>query len=243
MKKYILSIATVAALSITGSVLAAPITIDTFDDGGISYAVQNSSPTSASGTILSDGAIGGSRTNQTDHVDGPLGGNTGAFGSVFTYSSDAITRIKSEITWDKGGLGLGGVDLTQGETADRNYFSFDILEIDQGSVNLALTLTDTDGRVANISSNQMVVGFDQRIIFSNFLGADTFSFDSVDSINLSISQSSFASDFVFDSFVVDILPPAPLASTPIPAAIWLFGSGLVGLVGMSKRKKNQGLVA
>ena len=30
---------------------------------------------------------------------------------------------------------------------------------------------------------------------------------------------------------------AELAPVPIPAAAWLFGSGLLGLVGMARRKK------
>jgi len=28
-----------------------------------------------------------------------------------------------------------------------------------------------------------------------------------------------------------------LAAVPIPAAVWLFGSGLLGLIGMARRKK------
>jgi hypothetical protein len=34
-----------------------------------------------------------------------------------------------------------------------------------------------------------------------------------------------------------------VASTPIPAAIWLFGTGIAGLVGMNKRKKQNSLAA
>ena len=29
-----------------------------------------------------------------------------------------------------------------------------------------------------------------------------------------------------------------LTSVPVPAAVWLFGSGLVGLIGIAKRKKS-----
>jgi hypothetical protein len=252
MKKYILSIATIAALSVTGSVLAAPITIDTFDDGGVPYIVNEANPI-ATGTILSNHALGGSRTNKTEFVEGLLGGNTAAFdlgttlGSAFTYSSDALTKIKSKITWDNSGSGLGGIDLTQGKALDEAYFSFNIIDIDQGAVNLGLTLEDTNGETTFVSSNQMIKGEDQRVYFNNFPNLATFAINSINSISIDISQSSFAADFIFDSFVVDFVtpppPPPPLGSTPIPAAIWLFGSGLAGLVGMSKRKKNQGLAA
>ncbi len=246
MKNSILSIAIIAALSVAGSAFAAPITIDTFDDGGVPYIVNSLGANSSTGTIASANAIGGSRTNKTDFVEGFLGGNTGAFntpalGSVFTYSSDALTRIKSTITWDGAGAGLGGLDLTQGKALDEAYFSFNILDIDQGSVNLGLVLEDTNGQTTFVSSNQMIVGNDQRVFFNSFLlDNPLFAFDAINAISINISQTSFASDFVFDSFVVDTLPPSP---QPIPAAIWLFGSGLAGLVGMSKRKKNQVLVA
>jgi len=245
MKKYILSIATIAALSVTGSVLAAPITIDTFDDGGVPYIVSSAGDHSSTGTIASAHAIGGSRTNKTDFVEGFLGGNTGAFntaayGSIFTYSSDALTRIKSKITWDSAGAGLGGLDLTQGKALDQAYFSFNIIDIDQGSVNLGLTLEDTNGQTTFVSSNQMTIGADQRVYFNSFSDSTLFAFNSINAISVDISQSSSASDFIFDSFEVDVLPPSP---QPIPTAIWLFGTGLIGLVGMSKRKKSQVLVA
>ena len=37
------------------------------------------------------------------------------------------------------------------------------------------------------------------------------------------------------NLVVDLAKLAPPASVPVPAALWLFGSGLVGLVGVSRR--------
>ena len=30
---------------------------------------------------------------------------------------------------------------------------------------------------------------------------------------------------------------APVSTVPVPAAVWLFGSGLLGLVGIARRKK------
>lgn len=32
-------------------------------------------------------------------------------------------------------------------------------------------------------------------------------------------------------------PPPPPSAVPVPAAVWLFGSGLIGLVGVARRKK------
>jgi hypothetical protein len=40
-------------------------------------------------------------------------------------------------------------------------------------------------------------------------------------------------DYYFDNVVIE----ADIAAVPVPAAVWLFGSGLVGLVGVARRKK------
>ena len=41
--------------------------------------------------------------------------------------------------------------------------------------------------------------------------------------------------FGLDEFFIDQEAPPP--AVPVPAAVWLFGSGLLGLVGMARRKK------
>jgi len=53
-----------------------------------------------------------------------------------------------------------------------------------------------------------------------------------------LSDSGFGGSFDIDwsntgSGVADVAP----AAVPLPAAVWLFGSGLLGLVGMARRKK------
>jgi hypothetical protein len=40
-----------------------------------------------------------------------------------------------------------------------------------------------------------------------------------------------------DLIMVDIAPVGPPQEIPIPAAVWLFGSGLLGLVGVARHKK------
>jgi hypothetical protein len=34
------------------------------------------------------------------------------------------------------------------------------------------------------------------------------------------------------------MAPNAVSAVPVPAAVWLFGSGLLGLVGISRRKKS-----
>ena len=40
-----------------------------------------------------------------------------------------------------------------------------------------------------------------------------------------------------DVYIVDDLSLNGVSAVPIPAAVWLFGSGLLGLIGVAKRKK------
>ena len=45
--------------------------------------------------------------------------------------------------------------------------------------------------------------------------------------------STCTSDYSFDNISIT----ADVAAVPVPAAVWLFGSGLIGLVGIARRKK------
>ena len=62
-----------------------------------------------------------------------------------------------------------------------------------------------------------------------------------DGIALGTSQLGFGTVVLSDAFGGSIpnptLVPANLTVVPVPAAVWLFGSGLLGLVGIARRKK------
>ena len=47
----------------------------------------------------------------------------------------------------------------------------------------------------------------------------------------------FSSDTFLDSLTFDLPTAAPPSAVPVPAAAWLFGTALIGLVGFSKRRK------
>ena len=42
---------------------------------------------------------------------------------------------------------------------------------------------------------------------------------------------------IVDSFTFDLLDSGQTSPVPVPAAVWLFGSGLIGLIGVARRKK------
>jgi len=49
-----------------------------------------------------------------------------------------------------------------------------------------------------------------------------------------LHQFAFASDLLLNQSTMDTPPGSPV---PVPAAVWLFGSGLLGLIGIARRKK------
>lgn len=55
------------------------------------------------------------------------------------------------------------------------------------------------------------------------------------------NQSAATLNVIYD--YTAITPPDPPGAVPVPAAVWLFGSGIVGLVGASKRRKAAALSA
>ena len=52
-------------------------------------------------------------------------------------------------------------------------------------------------------------------------------------IDIKVGISGGRSD-ITESFLVSVVPPSEI---PVPAAAWLFGSGLIGLVGVARRRK------
>jgi len=105
----------------------------------------------------------------------------------------------------------------------------------------SLTLADLNGTVG-ISANPAP--------YTATFGGDTAALGATGEFELALwdgSAFTFVSDYTvivpgnaytieFGSVTGEILG-VDLAPVPVPAAVWLFGSGLIGLVGVARRKK------
>ena len=55
--------------------------------------------------------------------------------------------------------------------------------------------------------------------------------------NLTVLEAAELSKMLEEKWGVSAAAPVAVAPVPVPAAVWLFGSGLLGLVGLARRKK------
>ena len=55
--------------------------------------------------------------------------------------------------------------------------------------------------------------------------------------NTNIFTSNASDDFIGNSDVLGVWNGFAMTAVPVPAAVWLFGSGLIGLAGVARRKK------
>jgi len=187
---------------------AQALVIDNFNGGAQSVSAPGSD------TIAYIDAIGGFRT-----VDITKSGTLGATATVvappgiYAHSADALTSATSTIIWDANGAGLGGVNLVEGLI--NNVFSFDILGIDQGDIDLILTIENTFSSSDSFTFSGAGIGT-ESVAFSSFSGVD---FTSVDSISLRI-VGGVASDLTLDLLATTgDTPTPPVTSVPEPASL------------------------
>jgi len=74
-------------------------------------------------------------------------------------------------------------------------------------------------------------GFIESLVGANnsFLGVQS----TTDITRIELRSSTDGFNFLFD----DVRFESAASTVPVPAAVWLFGSGLLGLIGVAKRKK------
>ena len=134
--------------------------------------------------------------------------------------------------WAAAGVGLGGVDLTDGATQDA--IQIDIISIDQGNITLTFTVTDlTGGETSTLVLAGLGVGT-QAVLFSSFTGIADFT--DIDSIVLTI-DAGVASDLI-----LDLIDTRLGTGVGLPTTLALLGLGLFGVI--RRREHNiQGVVA
>jgi len=108
-----------------------------------------------------------------------------------------------------------------------------------GGVIFAELFSELDG--GGVSKTELLFGgplFGTGEIWQTASITTTLGFDVAGGVTLQLKSSCGAvagclSDAYFDNVQMLVEPPA----VPVPAAVWLFGSGLLGLVGIARRKK------
>ena len=144
------------------------------------------------------------------------------------------------VSWDNSIVNLsggvtGGLNMTFPGSQD---FAFD-----PANPTLTLHAPDIDGNTASLAFD--VTSFQVPTQLEDFAIA-TLTFDAVDpgSTQTALTLATFAlwpdGDFVAERELGTSLFLSPttinVSAVPVPAAVWLFGSGLLGLVGVARRR-------
>ncbi len=146
-------------------------------------------------------------------------------GNLFTSQfdddnfGDNSSHPFGELGWYSNGFNYPGADIPVPE--DMQYGSY-----------LSFNFTDSDGTKRSLGAEILGTGefpTDVGIYFRNNVA---FNFSSSDSdIIEPVTINSYTDASIDGNFI-------PVAETPIPAAIWFFATGLIGLFKLSTRRRN-----
>jgi hypothetical protein len=143
-------------------------------------------------------------------------GGTCAAGTVgcFDFGAAQVNTFMAASS-SQSGVGGGGPTLSGEEYNDTG-----------GTTNI-----DTSGYFANWNGTDFNQGNTSSVLVTSNCTAGTCDFTA--------SWTSFISGGPFDGNTGCWFLQGTVSSIPVPAAAWLMGSGLVGLVGVARRKRNR----
>ncbi len=116
----------------------------------------------------------------------------------------------------------------EGFTTDVDYRTDGLGNVGPDSVSRNIT-----GDILNFSYGSSIILPPDESYFLSVMSNAT-EFDLSGSILISASN-----DFGGNSFSTRLRQISAPSAVPLPASVWLFGSGLIGLLGISRRKRNQ----
>lgn len=177
-----------------------------------------------------------------DFIDNP-----DIYSSGITVSYDALNDTLSAEGYASTFTDLSG---TQRDIANGTLGTFSLSAIIDDAGNFSGGNFTIGGTVGSFNSGTLLSGDLTAFGFEsgnpsfefalNVTGGDAMSLYGNAGLTLSgmNTATSFAADFVRDFAYSDAKTVVPAAVVPVPAAAWLFGSGLIGLVGVARRRSS-----
>jgi len=207
LRKFTLQVCFVASFLCNGAMAAY---IDFTDDStGLSGMVDGIgfTLTSTDGTVT---------LNQDGRYDG---------------SSYSHCQPAGSLTCDRDGVGIRNDEITMGQTLSLVFdtavriTSFEFLDLYKGKYAEEATVTIDGGISRSVSATESSgVGGYANLGFLALVGAGQ---------NIAFTARNFFGDDGNNDYA---LAAITVSAVPIPAAIWLFGTALIGLVGFGRRK-------
>ena len=208
--------------------------------------------TSASATIVSGSVTGGQSLTQggtfiklsapftESDPDNTVGDDTFQDPNLYGFDEGQNIDITVDLAVDMLSDGMGGSSgsgiLSAGSTVASHYIFFD----PDGNTTQQGTVTFDSQIFGVITSTNNLAASDFLINTGvNYLNPTLRGLESGDSVTITglntITVDWYAS--TPGDYVRVLTDFSPGAVVPVPAAIWLFGSGLLGLVGVARRKQ------
>lgn len=221
-----------------GSIQAAPIVIDSFDD---QFLIEDTTiDGSAVTTDIFNGSMIGSHVRASVEL---LSSNQGVGSAnlqvtpagTAVFSTDSGTTGEASLFYGGSTFstdGLGSIDFTEGGS---NAFTLGLSESDQGFPFSATVWWN--GGVNSVTTDFTSLGFDfpggERVIgFDEFVGVD-FTDVSAFQLNINVDNSLADSQVAVDLALLQI----ETNEVPAPGSNYLFGLGLLCLAGATANKK------
>jgi hypothetical protein len=207
-------------LVVTSASVRADMILDSFSVGPQSITIQSGTSNNTAAGLPTTSVIGGTRLLSLAVSGNPLNLNASAAvipsASLFSLSNDTLVTSTATITYNAGGAGLGGINLS---TAG-SQFTFNVLAADL-SVALGVTATDLAGHSA--TSNQIGLSTGNVSFgFSSFAGVDFTQINSIVVTSTGPNSADFATNFFGVTGTVAVPEP--------PSAV-LTALGFAGLMG------------
>ncbi|MDH5473491.1 MAG: VPLPA-CTERM sorting domain-containing protein [Gammaproteobacteria bacterium] len=152
---------------------------------------------------------------------------------IVSSGQNPFSNSQSELALTSG---VNSLDLYYDVQGDTSYGYDFVLEIvGSGSIS-NVTGGDSDlGDVYGVGWRQF--GGDIYGETGSSVLAFSFDFFANAGTSLLISGSYTDANFLDASMISSTLGSVAVSAVPVPAAVWLFGSGLIGLIGFARRKK------